>query len=138
MLHAHKAIAFSRYNEMSMWRIKRIYEQPDVADGTRVLVDRLWPRGVSKVEAALDLWLKDVAPTPELRKWFNHDPEKFVQFSHRYMDELAQNSAVATLERLGKESGTVTLLYGAKDPAVNHAVVLCQFLELKTKLPVKD
>lgn len=107
--------------------IKRIYEAPTPKDGSRVLVDRLWPRGVSKQKAQLMLWLKDVAPSPELRKWFNHDPARLQEFDHRYRAELARNPAVAQLRRLVK-SGPVTLLYAARDPACNHAMILANYL----------
>lgn len=112
-----------------MIRLRRIYEEPTVADGYRILVDRLWPRGVSKQKAALDLWLKDVAPTPELRTWFGHDPEKFAEFSARYKSELRQNPAVQTLRELMRQHPDITLLYAAHDPAVNHARVLQEFLQ---------
>lgn len=79
------------------------------------------------------MWLKDVAPSPELREWFNHEPEKFEEFSHRYREELAHNPAVETLRKLGEGGATVTLLYGAKDPAINHGVVLQQFLETRIR-----
>lgn len=93
-----------------------------------MLVDRLWPRGVSKERAALDEWLKEVSPSPELRVWFNHDPEKFTEFSKRYKEELRHNPAVDELRKIVGAHKTVTLLYGAKDPRVNHAVVLRDFL----------
>jgi uncharacterized protein YeaO (DUF488 family) len=104
------------------FRIKRIYEPPAKSDGLRVLVDRLWPRGVKKTEARLDLWMKDVAPSTELRKWFGHEPERFAEFKRRYKKELSKE-ALAELRKLGKGK-TVTLLYGAKDPEMNQAAVL--------------
>jgi uncharacterized protein YeaO (DUF488 family) len=105
------------------FQIKRVYEPAKSSDGIRVLVDRLWPRGVKKSSAHLDHWMKDVAPSPRLRLWFDHRPERFVEFSRRYKKELADNPAVPMLRKLGK--GTlVTLLYGARDPEVNHALVL--------------
>lgn len=113
---------------MQMIAIKRIYASPSKADGYRVLVDRLWPRGVSKDKAKLDEWLKDVAPSDELRKWFNHDPAKFAEFKKRYERELAQNPALETLRSIVKEHGTVTLLYGAHDAEHNQAAVLCELL----------
>lgn len=107
--------------------IKRIYLPAEDSDGKRVLIDRLWPRGVSKERARLDAWLKDVAPSPALREWFGHKAENFARFKTAYQEELEQDgqkqAAVAQLLAWEKE-GTVTLLYGAKDPAVNHAVVL--------------
>ena len=105
--------------------IKRVYEPPSPADGTRILVDRLWPRGMSKAKAALDGWNKDVAPSTALRKWFDHRPERFAEFSRRYRAELKHNPAVAELRAL---KGKVTLIYGARDPAINHAVVLAKVL----------
>ena len=106
--------------------IKRAYEPPSPDDGTRILVDRLWPRGVSKAKAALDGWNKDVAPSPALRKWFDHRPERFAEFSKRYRVELKHNPAVAELRAL---KGKVTLVYGARDPAINHAIVLAKVLK---------
>jgi len=108
--------------------IKRIYEQPMPQDGCRILVDRLWPRGVTKDIARLDLWLKDAAPSPELRKWFGHSPERFAEFSKLYAKELAAN--IQSIEKIleAARSGKVTLLYAAKDPDVNHAEVLKDFI----------
>lgn len=107
---------------------KRIYLVAEPADGCRVLVDRLWPRGVARQTAALDLWLKDIAPSPALRKWFGHDPSRFQAFRERYRRELEANSEqVDELCTLVKRND-VTLLYGARDPHVNHAVVLAEFL----------
>lgn len=110
-------------------KIKRIYDEPAADDGYRVLVDRLWPRGVSKERAALDEWMKDVAPSPDLRTWFGHKPERFAEFSARYESELENNSAIDKLRQLIKEQPTVTLLYGARDPKINHAIVLQEFVE---------
>lgn len=109
-------------------RIKRIYEPVSDDDGTRVLVDRLWPRGVRKDEAAVDHWLKGVAPSPELRKWFAHDPARFDEFAAAYRDELDRApEAVGELFALAR-AGDVTLLYGARDPECNHARVLAAYL----------
>lgn len=119
----------ARYNCIMALKLKRIYEEPAASDGFRILVDRLWPRGVSKESAALDLWLKDIAPSPELRVWFNHQPEKFTEFSHKYTDELTHNPAAQTLQALRKEHPTITLLFAAKSPDINHAVVLRDFLK---------
>jgi uncharacterized protein YeaO (DUF488 family) len=105
------------------FQIKRVYEPTSPSDGTRVLVDRLWPRGVKKSDAHVALWLKDVAPSPQLRMWFDHDPARFAEFRRRYTGELKGNPAVAELRKLGK-SKRVTLLYAAHDPRVNHALVL--------------
>jgi uncharacterized protein YeaO (DUF488 family) len=112
---------------MALIEIKRAYEPPSPKDGKRILVDRLWPRGVSKAKAALDLWDKDVAPTTSLRKWFDHRPDRFAEFKQRYRDELKSNPAVPDiLRQIGR--GKTTLVYAAHDPAVNHAVVLADFL----------
>lgn len=109
-------------------RLKRIYEPAAPEDGARVLVDRIWPRGVGKPAAALTLWLKEIAPSPDLRKWFCHDPERFEDFSRHYRAELAANAAaVAQIEHL-LERGPVTLLYAARDPHYNHAQVLAGYL----------
>ena len=116
-----------------MVKIKRVYEAPAGSDGTRVLVDRLWPRGLSKERAAIDTWLKEVAPSPELRAWFGHRPERFAEFRRRYMAELAANPAVGMLETLAAKGGTVTLLYGAKDTADNNAVVLQECIAARLK-----
>ena len=116
-----------------MMQIKRVYATPSKTDGTRVLVDRLWPRGLSKERAALDLWLREVAPSPALRSWFGHQPERFEEFAAKYRAELAHIPAIATLEALIAKTPKLTLLYGAIDPAVNHAVVLQQFLAGKAR-----
>lgn len=108
--------------------IKRIYDAASESDGYRVLVDRLWPRGVSKDAAVLDEWNKDIAPSTELRKWFDHKAEKFDAFAQRYETELADNPALQGLLRTATE-GKLTLLYGARDPIVNHAAVLAAFLQ---------
>ncbi|WP_136621601.1 MULTISPECIES: DUF488 domain-containing protein [Mesorhizobium] len=108
--------------------VKRIYEPPAPDDGQRVLVDRIWPRGVSKEHAALALWLKDIAPSDELRKWFGHEPERWAEFQERYRVELDGNSG-AVGELLGLlRHGKVTLLYGAHDEAHNNAVALAGYV----------
>jgi len=108
--------------------VKRIYEPPAADDGQRVLVDRIWPRGVSKEHAALALWLKQIAPSEALRKWFGHEPERWAEFRKRYGAELDGNGeAVATLRDLLRE-GKVTLLYGAHDEVHNNAVALAEYL----------
>jgi uncharacterized protein YeaO (DUF488 family) len=109
--------------------IKRIYDDADPGDGFRLLVDRLWPRGMSKQRAALDLWLKEVAPSPELRTWFGHRADRFPEFSARYAAELDTNSAIDELRQIARTNPTVTLLYGAKSPEINHAVVLAELLD---------
>lgn len=110
--------------------IKRVYESPSEDDGYRVLVDRIWPRGVSKEEARLDEWCKQLAPSDELRKWFDHDPEKFDTFRSRYRRELEDEEKQEQLDRLARKSAEqkVTLLYGAKDESCNQAVVLQELL----------
>ncbi|HEX3879132.1 MAG TPA: DUF488 domain-containing protein [Bryobacteraceae bacterium] len=109
-------------------RLKRVYEPPSEQDGKRILVDRLWPRGLTKEKAAVDLWLKDIAPSTELRKWFGHDPARWTEFQKRYRAELKRNKeAVSSLQREA-ESGPVTLLYGAKDEKHNEALVLQSLL----------
>jgi uncharacterized protein YeaO (DUF488 family) len=114
------------------FRIKRIYDAPKPSDGRRILVDRLWPRGVSKANAHLDGWNKDVAPSTKLRTWFGHEPERFVEFSRRYKAELAGSAAVRDLRSLGRRS-KVTLLYAAHDPKINHAIVLKSVLDRGSK-----
>jgi DNA-3-methyladenine glycosylase len=105
--------------------VKRVHDEPSPDDGFRVLVDRLWPRGVSKERARLDLWLKDVAPSTELRTWFHAAPERFDEFASRYRAELSANPAVGQLRDLVAAHPVVTLLYGARAPLDrNHAAVL--------------
>jgi len=107
--------------------IKRVYDEPGPDDGERILVDRLWPRGLSREKAAFDEWMKEVAPTPALRKWFDHRPERWAEFQKRYREELADNPAVAAL-REHVAAGPVTLLYGSRNREFNHAAVLADFL----------
>ena len=116
---------------MANIRIKRAYEEPDREDGTRILVDRLWPRGLTKEKARVDLWLKDVAPSTELRKWFAHDPDKWAEFRSRYREELKGNKEQLSLLRQEAAKGTVTLVYGAKDQLHNEAVILQRLLTAK-------
>jgi uncharacterized protein YeaO (DUF488 family) len=114
-------------------RAKRIYDPPDRKDGARVLVDRLWPRGARKEAAKLTLWLKDIAPSADLRRWFDHDPARFAEFSRRYRAELGANKeAVSQMEDLMK-AGPVTLLYAAHDTEHNQALVLADFLKARAK-----
>jgi uncharacterized protein YeaO (DUF488 family) len=109
-------------------RVKRVYEAPSPDDGTRVLVDRLWPRGLGKEKAHVDLWLKELAPSTELRKWFNHEPAKWAEFQQRYRQELDQQpGALGRLEEL-IDRGPVTLLFGAKEERYNDAVALRTFV----------
>lgn len=110
-------------------RIKRAYETPDTSDGIRILVDRLWPRGLTKAKAAIDLWLKELAPSTELRKWFGHDPKKWRSFRGRYQTELKHHPDQIELIKSKIKEGTVTLIYGARDQEHNEAVVLKQFVE---------
>ncbi len=110
-------------------RLKRAYEPPAGSDGTRVLVERLWPRGLRKADARIDLWLKDIAPSPELRTWYAHDPAKWPEFQQRYTKELRSNPrAVQRLATLLPE-GPVTLVFAARDEARNSALVLRKFME---------
>jgi DNA-3-methyladenine glycosylase len=108
--------------------IKRIYEDPVAEDGYRVLVDRIWPRGVSKERAKLDVWLKEVAPTTELRQWFHHEEPKWPEFRKRYRAELDDNPAVAELRSILESHDVVTLLYSAHDETENQAVVLAEYV----------
>ena len=112
-------------------QIKRVYEEPSTSDGKRILIDRLWPRGLTKEKAKVDLWLKDIAPSTELRQWFGHDPSKWNEFKKRYHDELKKNREIILklIEQL--KTGKVTLVYGAKDEEHNDAVVLKEYLEKK-------
>ena len=111
--------------------LKRAYESPAKTDGERILVDRLWPRGLLKAEAEIDLWLKDIAPTTELRQWFGHDPEKWSEFKKRYSTELKNNPALSELQARSRQRD-ITLVYAAKDQLHNQAVVLKQILERST------
>lgn len=109
-------------------KLKRAYEPAAPSDGIRILVDRLWPRGVSKAEAHLDEWLKEVAPSTELRKWFGHDPARWTEFQHRYRTELAQHSDALDHIRNLARTHTVTLVFSARDEVHNDAVVLHEVL----------
>jgi len=111
-------------------KVKRIYEQPSGEDGFRVLVDRLWPRGMSKEKAKIDLWLREIAPSNDLRNWFCHVPMRWDAFRKKYEDELeAKGELVQKIKQAEKERGTVTLLYSAKDEEHNQAVALMMFLK---------
>jgi uncharacterized protein YeaO (DUF488 family) len=113
----------------NMLRIKRVYEERSDTDGRRILVDRLWPRGISKERAGIDLWMKDIAPSDGLRRWFGHEPTRWEEFKTRYLGELAEKQdLIATLRKLDHE-GTVTLVYAAKDVNHNNAVVLQEAIE---------
>jgi len=109
-------------------QLKRVYEQPAKEDGTRILVDRLWPRGLTKEKARVDLWFKEIAPSNDLRKWFAHDPAKWPEFKARYKAELKHSSAQLSLLKQAITKGPATLLYGAKDTEHNQAVVLQELL----------
>ncbi|GAA1738639.1 DUF488 domain-containing protein [Isoptericola hypogeus] len=104
--------------------VKRVYEEPGPDDGTRVLVDRLWPRGLTKQDAQVDQWRKDVAPSSDLRRWFGHEPGRFEEFARRYVAELEGNPAVSEVAALGVDGSRLTLLYAARDTEHNHALVL--------------
>jgi uncharacterized protein YeaO (DUF488 family) len=110
-------------------RLKRAYDVPSDDDGTRILVERLWPRGLSKENAAIDLWLKEVAPSTELRKWYGHDPDKWEEFRRRYRAELDDKGEVLDDVRRRLGEGPVTFIFAAKDEEHNSAVVLKEFLE---------
>lgn len=110
--------------------LKRIYDKPEEEDGYRILIDRLWPRGVSKEEAKINLWLKEVAPSNELRKWFSHDVKKWDDFKAKYKNELKEILEISQkIKQIEKEEKIVTLLYSAKDEKHNNAVVLKEFLQ---------
>ena len=109
-------------------RLKRAYEPSEKSDGVRVLVERLWPRGISKETAALDHWVKNIAPSPELRKWYGHDPDKWLEFRERYLGELRQNEQELNALRAICEAGKVTFIFAAKDEERNSAVVLRDYL----------
>ncbi|MGI0018477.1 MAG: DUF488 domain-containing protein [Nitrosotalea sp.] len=112
-----------------MIKIKRVYEEYSLDDGFRILIDRLWPRGVSKTNAHVDLWLKEIAPTDQLRKWFSHDPKKWESFKKKYVDELKENkSPLDKIKNLKKEHKLITLVFSAKDEQHNNAVVLIEIL----------
>jgi uncharacterized protein YeaO (DUF488 family) len=116
-----------------MIKLKRAYAPPSRDDGLRILVERLWPRGLTKKRAAVDLWLKEVAPSPELREWFKHDPGKWDQFQKRYRQELQTKKNAVKLLKEKTEEGAVTLIYAAKDQAHNSALVLKEFLTGRTE-----
>ena len=117
-----------------MIKLKRIYEKPLKEDGFRILVERLWPRGFTKERAAINLWLKDIAPSSELRKWFGHDPARWEEFRNRYWAELTEKKElIASLKQKSKQ-GTVTLIYSSSDEKHNSAVALKMFLETTVNL----
>jgi uncharacterized protein YeaO (DUF488 family) len=113
-------------------RIKRVYDLPTEEDGFRILIDRLWPRGMSKIKANLDLWTKDIAPSEELRTWFNHEHCKWGEFQKKYKTELSvKQAAIKQIEQLEKEKGVITLVYSARDTEHNNAVALKSILDHK-------
>ncbi|MDB5087584.1 MAG: hypothetical protein JWR09_1578 [Mucilaginibacter sp.] len=113
--------------------VKRIYEPAAETDGYRILIDRLWPRGLTREGAMIDEWMKDIAPSVTLRKWFNHDPQKWQQFQHEYFTELVSNPVLKNLLTTIQTHKTITLLYAAKDEQYNHAIVLQHFLQTLPK-----
>ena len=110
-------------------KIKRVYEKSEQADGTRILVDRLWPRGLSKDKAKIDFWAKDISPSTALRRWYGHDPDKWPEFKERYFKELNENPAAVKELLHYANRGTVTLVYSAKEHRLNNAVVLKEYVE---------
>ncbi len=118
---------------MTSIKIKRVYEVPEKKDGFRILVDRLWPRALKKENAHADEWMKKIAPSVELRKWFNHDPEKWTAFKKAYRKELSQLEAVGDITAYCRKHKVITLLYAAKDKQHNHAIVLQGFLNKRLK-----
>ncbi|MEU8917609.1 DUF488 family protein, N3 subclade [Streptomyces nigrescens] len=113
------------------FRVRRVYESPEPSDGARVLVDRLWPRGLSKGDAQLTEWCKDVAPSSELRRWYHHEEPRFTEFAERYREELAQEAVQPALERLRERAaeGPLTLLTATKDVSASHVAVLVEVLQ---------
>ncbi len=114
-------------------KIKRAYDPPMADDGARILVDRIWPRGLRKDDAALTLWLKEIAPSSELRKWFDHDPARWAEFERRYRAELDQNEEPVERLRDLLKTGAATLLYSARDREHNQAVVLAEYMKDRAK-----
>jgi uncharacterized protein YeaO (DUF488 family) len=115
-----------------MIRIKRVYDEPAKNDGYRILVDRLWPRGLTKERAKVDLWMKEIAPSDALRKWFGHEAEKWPEFVERYRNEMTtKKDLLKEVKSLEREHGTVTLLYGRKDEKQNQAVLIAEALKGK-------
>ena len=112
----------------SHFRTKRVFESAEASDGMRVLVDRMWPRGLRKEDAHIDIWLKDIAPSPALRQWFGHDPSKWEEFKQRYLCELKENDEQVWLLKQEIKKGALTLVYAAKDTGHNEALVLQEFL----------
>ena len=118
----------SRQTASGEIRLKRAYEPPELGDGTRILVDRLWPRGIKKADAAIDRWFRDIAPSTELRQWFGHRPQRWPEFRRRYLAELRERPELVEEIRKAARAGPITLVYGARDKAHNDAVVLKELL----------
>lgn len=116
---------------MGILKIKRIYDVPDANDGIRIFVDRLWARGITKERAQLNYWLKDIAPSPDLRKWFHHEPEKFNEFKKCYEEELHCKTELINEVLTLLKKNNVTLIYAAKSPTINHAIVLKDYIYTK-------
>jgi uncharacterized protein YeaO (DUF488 family) len=118
-------------------KIKRVYDKPAKEDGMRILVDRLWPRGLTKEKAAVDLWLKEIAPSTELRKWFAHDPKKWTEFRKKYLQELEENQEQVSILKEHLKNAIVTLVYGARDQDNNEAHVLEALINHKIRISKK-
>ena len=116
-----------------MIKLKRAYEKPSKGDGERILVERLWPRGMTKQAARVDLWLKEIAPSAQLRKWFAHDAEKWDEFCNRYRSELKEKAEMIDLLRKKAKLSTVTFVYAARDPEHNSALLLKEFIEKRKR-----
>jgi uncharacterized protein YeaO (DUF488 family) len=114
-------------------KLKRVYDAPSLADGARVLVDRLWPRGLSKQDVSADLWLRDAAPSSGLRRWYGHDPRRWTRFSRKYRVELARQPEIVELLDDLRRRAPVTLIFGARDAAHSHAVVLREVLVARSR-----
>ncbi len=113
-----------------MLKLKRVYEKPEKRDGKRILIDGLWPRGLTKEKAEIDIWMKEVAPSAGLRKWFSHDPKKWTEFKKRYREELKDKKEFLSRIKSLAKKGTVTILYGSKEERFNNANALKEFLRL--------
>jgi uncharacterized protein YeaO (DUF488 family) len=114
-------------------KIKRIYDPPGAEDGFRILVDRLWPRGLSKEKAKVDLWLREISPSNELRKWYGHDPDKWTEFKKKYLEEIEEKKEEFDLLRKKAREGTVTFLFSSKEEELNNAAALKEFVERKLR-----
>lgn len=119
----------AKQNTANAIKLKRVYEPPQGSDGTRILIDRLWPRGIKKTDAAIDRWLKEIAPSADLRRWFGHRPERWPEFRRRYLAELQRRAELVEEIRNAAREGPVTLVYAARDEAHNDAVVLKELLD---------